>query len=444
MKILRRGMQGPQVEMLQLALIRAGYNINGSNNGIDGIFGSSTYNAVLSFQKNNGLTPDGVVGAATWKQLLPYITGYLRYRVEKNDTFYKIARRFGTTSQAISVANPNITPVNLPVGALINVPIGFYNMENSVVYGKISYTWELLSLFIEGLKVRYPFLERFSIGDSILGRNIFCMAIGRGETPVMFNASHHANEWITTPVLLRYLERLAFGYAFGGEIGGYNAREIFDLCKIYIVPLVNPDGVDLVNNFFEKDSAVYKSAANLAENYPELSPEGVPFTDIWKANISGVDLNLNYPAGWEQAKEIKYAQGFTLPGPRDYVGPFALSEPESQAMAEFTRRNNFRLTLSYHTQGKVIYWKFLDYQPEGSLEIGRKLADVSGYSLEITPSASGYAGYKDWFIQDWNRPGYTIECGVGINPLPVSQFDEIYNDNEPLLSSAAIEAAKLI
>ena len=106
MKILKRGMRGPQVEMLQLALIRAGYNIKGANNGIDGIFGDSTFNAVMAFQRNNGLSVDGIAGQATWKKLLPYITGYVNYRIERNDTFYRIAKRFGSTSEAISVANP--------------------------------------------------------------------------------------------------------------------------------------------------------------------------------------------------------------------------------------------------------------------------------------------------------------------------------------------------
>ena len=89
----------------------------------------------------------------------------------------------------------------------------------------------------------------------------------------------------------------------------------------------------------------------------------------------------------------------------------------------------------------MIFWKYLDFQPADSFEIGKRLADASGYSLEITPNESGYAGYKDWFIQDFNRPGYTIECGLGVNPLPINQFDEIYYDNEPLLSVAAIEAS---
>lgn len=435
MRLLRKGMTGPQVEMLQLALARAGYNIKGANDGIDGIFGDSTYRALLLFQKNAGLIADGIAGPATWKKLLPYITGYTNYRIERNDTFYRIAKRFGTTSEAIAVANPGLNPTNLPIGSVIVVPIGFYNGGNDVTYGKISYTWELLSLFMEGIKARYPFVQESAIGTSVLGRRLYCLTVGKGDPTVMYNASHHANEWITTPVVLKYAENLAKKYAFGGSIGGYDANMIYAAGKIYFVPMVNPDGVDLVNGYFEQESAVYKAAKELSENYP-----AIPFPNGWKANISGVDLNLNYPAGWDQAKEIKFAQGYTLPGPRDYVGPFPLSEPESTAMADFTKQNNFRLTISYHTQGNVIYWKYLDYNPEGSYEIGRRMADASGYALEVTPSESGYAGYKDWFIQEWNRPGYTIECGDGVNPLPVSQFDEIYAANEPMMSIGAIEA----
>ena len=209
MKILRRGMRGPQVEMLQLALIRAGYNINGANGGIDGIFGESTWNAVTAFQRNNGLNADGIAGQATWKKLLPYVTGYINYRIERNDTFYRIAKRFGTTSEAIATANPGLNPSNLPIGSVITVPIGFYNGGSDVTYGRISYTWELLSLFIEGIKARYPFVQQSSVGESVLGRKLYCLTVGKGENTVLYNASHHANEWITTPVVLKYAESLA-------------------------------------------------------------------------------------------------------------------------------------------------------------------------------------------------------------------------------------------
>lgn len=103
-------------------------------------------------------------------------------------------------------------------------------------------------------------------------------------------------------------------------------------------------------------------------------------------------------------------------------------------MAALTRLVEPQLTLSYHTQGEVIYWKFLDLMPEGAQALGQRFARVSGYALEDTPFASGFAGYKDWFILTYDRPGFTIEAGLGENPLPLSQFDEIYRRNLGILT----------
>ena len=74
----------------------------------------------------------------------------------------------------------------------------------------------------------------------------------------------------------------------------------------------------------------------------------------------------------------------------------------------------------------------------GAQELGQRMADLSGYALDDTPYESAFAGYKDWFIKYFRKPGYTIEVGEGINPLPLSQFDEIYRDNVPILVTAAL------
>ena len=63
---------------------------------------------------------------------------------------------------------------------------------------------------------------------------------------------------------------------------------------------------------------------------------------------------------------------------------------------------------------------------------------ASGYTVENVPFNSSFAGYKDWFIQDYNKPGFTIEAGIGQNPLPISQFDEIYKNNLGILILGAI------
>lgn len=147
---------------------------------------------------------------------------------------------------------------------------------------------------------------------------------------------------------------------------------------------------------------------------------------------------MQFPANWEEAKRIKYEQGFNKPAPRDFVGYSPLTEPEALALYYFTLNHNFRLILSYHTQGEVIFWKYLDFNPADSLIIGQEFSRVSGYALENTPYNSSFAGYKDWFISKYNKPGYTIEAGLGENPLPLSQFDKIYSDNLGILVLGSI------
>lgn len=115
-----------------------------------------------------------------------------------------------------------------------------------------------------------------------------------------------------------------------------------------------------------------------------------------------------------------------------------LTEPEALAVYNFTLSHNFRLIISYHTQGQEIYWQFLNYTPPQSFEIANAFADTSGYNIANVPYESSFAGYKDWFIQNYNRPGYTIEAGIGKNPLPISQFNEIYRDNIGILVLGAV------
>ena len=376
-----------------------------------------------TFQKRMGLFPSGREDALTMQRLVPYLLGYEHYMVKPGDTYYQLARTFGTTVRSIITANPNQNPNTLTVGQYINIPYGF-----PVVPTDIPFTSELLEVCIQGLLVRYPFLSRRTIATTAYGRTVTAVRIGRGSRSALYNASHHANEWITTPVLMKFLEEYARAVSVNGQIFGINAQELYEKTKLYLVPMVDPDGVDLVTGAIPEDSQQYLAALEIAARYPEI-----PFPNGWKANLVGVDLNLNYPAGWEQARENKFALGFTTPAPRDYVGGSPLDQPESAGMVGLTRLVNPRLTLSYHAQGEVIYWKYLDMEPPGARAIGEQFAFVSGYLLEDTPYASGFAGYKDWFIQTYNRPGYTIEVGLGENPLPLSQFDSIYEKNLGIL-----------
>lgn len=302
-----------------------------------------------------------------------------------------------------------------------------------IVKTDVPMTAQLCEQTVQELVNTYPFLQSRELTRTAFGRPVLSLSVGEGERTVLFSAAHHANEWITATLLLKFTEELAKAKASGGKLWGVPAETICRASTIYLVPMVNPDGVDLVTGGIEPGQLQYEAANALADFYPRI-----PFPEGWKANLLGVDLNLQYPAGWLIARENKMDQGYVRPGPRDYVGRAPLTQRESIALAEFTEQVDPALVLAYHTQGRVIYWQYSDYQIPGARELAEEFARVSGYVPEETPYASAFAGYKDWFIQTFRRPGFTIEAGVGVNPLQPDQFDDIYRDNLGILTTAAL------
>ena len=285
---------------------------------------------------------------------------------------------------------------------------------------------------IQSIVRRYPFCRTELLTTTAFDRPVRTLVIGTGPRKVIYTAAHHANEWITALLLLRFAEELAQTVQDGTELFGVPGGEIVQRATIYMVPMVDPDGVDLVVGEI-KEGPQYRQAQRIAESFPQI-----PFPEGWKANLLGVDLNLQYPAGWLQAREIKFMQGFDRPAPRDYVGRAPLNQRETRALAGYTEFIDPELVLAFHSQGQEIYWKYQQIEVPGARELGEIFAQVSGYTLQDTPYASGFAGYKDWFIDRFYQPGYTIEVGTGENPLPLSQFPEIYRDNLGILVTAAL------
>ena len=234
MKVLQFGSTGPMVEFLQNLLKILGFY----RGNIDGIFGNQTQSTVISFQRNFGLSPDGIVGKNTWNALSPYINGALGF----------------------------IVPTN------------------------ISYSSEIFNINLSSLKRLYPFLEIGSIGTSVLGKNIPYIKIGRGPKEVFYSASYHGNEWITSPLLMKFIADYCYCITNNLRIFGYSAIQLFNNTSIYVVPMVNPDGVDLVTGEIIASSPTYAFARNIAISFPNI-----PFPSGWKANIRGVDFKNYQP-----------------------------------------------------------------------------------------------------------------------------------------------------
>ena len=422
MRVLRLGMSGTDVMEIQSLLQRLGFDPG----PLDGIFGRRTQQAVIAFQRRFGLVPDGIIGLNTYRVMESFLLGYDMYTVQPGDTIFGIASRYGVNPDLIRVANPNIDEYNLIIGQRITVPYGL-----NVVPTNVDYTFDILQRNVAGLKALYPFIETGIAGQSVLGRNLYYIRLGQGPNQVFYNAAHHALEWITSPLLMKFAEDFSRAYALGLNIAGYVPSEIWDKSSIYIVPMVNPDGIDLVLNGLSPSNPFYNDLIRWNNG-------SIDFSNDWQANVRGVDLNHNYDAGWEASKAGEAALGITGPGPTRFSGTYPLSEPETRAMVDFTLSHDFRLVLAYHSQGEVIFWNFENMATQEAREIGEALAQASGYALEEATGIASYAGFKDWFIKQFGRPGYTVEVGRGTNPLPISQFNQIYSDNLPLLLLASV------
>lgn len=292
-----------------------------------------------------------------------------------------------------------------------------------IVLCREDYGPERLAEDVRELASRHSFVSAGSIGRSALNKPIHEIGIGAGPFRWHFNGACHANEWITTLLLMRFAEDFAVACGSGGLIGGKSARELYDRCSLRIVPMVNPDGVELVQGGLTPDHPYY-------DELLEWNKGARDFRD-WKANARGVDLNDQFPAYWDEERKRRGVAG---PGPRDYVGAGPLVEPEAQALAEWTVRLDFHAVIALHTQGEEIYWNYRDLEPPESAGWARRLALASGYRDVYLEGSD--AGYKDWFIAKFRRPGFTVEAGLGQNPLPLNAFEHIYADVAKLLAEA--------
>lgn len=116
----------------------------------------------------------------------------------------------------------------------------------SIVSTNVPYHSDLLKQNLSLLLRTYPFLNVQTTGNSVLGKPIYVIKLGRGPRKVFYSAAIHANEWITSPILMKFIEDYCISYVRRTNLYGYSIRNLFNSTSIYLMPMVNPDGVDLV------------------------------------------------------------------------------------------------------------------------------------------------------------------------------------------------------
>ena len=260
--------------------------------------------------------------------------------------------------------------------------------------------YEKTACFYESVKT-----EKRVIGKSLFGRNIYAVKVGGGSPVGIAQYSLHGREFITAELAFLHFE---VGVSCG---------------SVWLVPLANPDGCEIS----------LKGESACGENsgwFKRLC--GGDFAH-WNANFRGVDINHNFDAGWEELHNLERESGYFGPGPTRYGGPCPHSEPETKALVEYCETHNVCYVIAFHSQGELIYWDYKNIPTHR----GRKMAEIfsasTGYALDIPTGLSAGGGFKDWFIERFHRPGFTVEMGLGKNPLPAESGEKIYETLEEMM-----------
>jgi len=205
---------------------------------------------------------------------------------------------------------------------------------------------------LETFKKTFPEVETGSIGKSLWGRELEYIKLGEGKTKILFCGAHHGMEHLTSALLLKFAFDYQTAIKSNENFSGYDAKKLSENSTLYILPMLNPDGVDI--SIFGITAPDIKNAEYLRKINPSFD-----FSD-WQANARGVDLNHNYDALWELSKKSEKKNGIFGPGKTRYSGEAPESEPESRALCKFTEKIDFDLVLAFHSQGKVIYYNFFE------------------------------------------------------------------------------------
>lgn len=267
--------------------------------------------------------------------------------------------------------------------------------------------------YVQVFHYLYPdFTQLELIGQSVEGRNIHALKVGTGKKMILLDASTHAREHMTTNVLMEMIDQYTVAYANNSNFGKYNVRSVLNNVAIWFVPMVNPDGVTLV-----------QSGPNAIKNTVQVKKINSYSSDFgrWKANVRGVDLNRNFDSRWAGLPKGS-------PSWHMYRGPAPFSEPESKALGEFMTKHPFKTNLAIHSSGQIIYWGFNKQTEFRNTTLARLLSNTTGHSLVQSSQTAPTGASTVYFTKVTGMPGMTIEIApyAGNAPVPLLRWNDVW------------------
>lgn len=262
------------------------------------------------------------------------------------------------------------------------------------------YDYENLVFDLKKLKNKAKII---TLGKSTRKRNIYLLKAGKGKKKILVICGHHSLETIMSKFIIDYISK--------------KSNKFFCGVKLYVIPLLNPDGANFVSN---------KENIFGFEN----------LRAVWQANYNGIDLNHNYDAGFYIAKKSVESEGIFSPNNTKYGGEKPFSEPETKIVKKLCENVSFDLSIAFHTQGKEIYTGYCGVFPKNTDKYLNVFTTSTDYKYNIPNLTASHAGFKDWFIKTYKKPSFTIEAGIGKNPLSFSQYNEIFSNCSKILDSS--------
>ena len=270
---------------------------------------------------------------------------------------------------------------------------------------------------VEALCKEFPDLSFNYLGNSILGRGIPLLSLGHGKRQVLYVGAHHGMEWLTSTLLLHFLGDLLQALRKKQSPCGVSARMLTEICSIHVIPMLNPDGVEYQIHGVGNDNPIRERliAVNGGEDFSH-----------WQANSRGIDLNHNYNADFWEYKRLAASEGIDQAAPTRFPGERPESEPEVAALCKFIRYHApISGLLTLHTQGEEIYPG--NNPTQQSRAIADRLSKLCGYRVAAPEGLASMSGLTDWCTEVCKIPSFTLECGRGENPLPISAEPSIYH-----------------
>ncbi|WP_237389710.1 M14 family zinc carboxypeptidase [Bacillus sp. USDA818B3_A] len=294
-------------------------------------------------------------------------------------------------------------------------------IEAKVIKSNKPYSYQSLEQDIKKLNQKYKqHIEVKSIGKTHFGKEIWAIKLGEGEKNITLIGSHHGREWLTSMLLMNMLETYAEACQNGNRVG-FRSTDILNEVSIWFIPMLNPDGVEIQQNNLESFPIEHK------QRLIQMN-EGARSFKRWKANGLGVDLNRQYPAGWERLNPEPSKPSYAF-----YRGIKPLESKEVIALTQFIDEINPSIAVAYHTAGREIFWNYKNGKHlKRDYRVAKKVSRATGYKLaEPDPDAVG-GGFTDWFITTYHKPAMTIEISylVGETNPPLSVFRKEWKRNK--------------